>query len=85
LLLRADRRSSATRWRLFLYVGRFDSEHDQTPEMVAALKAEGADACWAIYPGGHSWKTWTPHIDQMLMMAGRDFAHPLGGVRQTCS
>ena len=71
--------------RLFLYVGRDDSDSPQTPRMGAALKAEGADASWAIYPGGHSWKTWTPHIDQMLEMASRDFAHPLGAASPRCT
>lgn len=54
-------------------------------EVAAAPEAEGADASWAIYQGGHSWKTWTPHISQMLMMASHDFAHPLGGASPTCA
>lgn len=71
--------------RLFLYVGRDEEDRAQTPEMAAALNAEGADARWAIYRGGHSWKTWTPHIDQMLSMASHDFTHPLAGASATCT
>ncbi len=63
--------------RIFIYGGRDDSETSQIPAMAAALKAEGARASWAVYPGGHSWKTWTPHVDQMLIMASHDFHHPL--------
>ena len=53
--------------------------------MAAALARHGAHESWAIYPGGHSWNTWTPHVDQMLMMAGRDFSRPLGGASPLCT
>ena len=63
--------------RIFIYGGRDDAETSQIPTMAAALRAAGARASWAVYPGGHSWKTWTPHVDQMLIMASHDFHHPL--------
>ncbi len=62
--------------RAFLYIGRNDGSYRQTPIMAAALKAEGAYAQYAIYPGGHSWQLWRPRINQMLIMADHDFAHP---------
>ena len=55
------------------------------PGMAAALARHGAHESWAIYPGGHSCNTWTPHVDQMLMMASRDFSRPLGGASADCS
>jgi enterochelin esterase-like enzyme len=61
--------------RVFIYVGRSDSDHDQVEPMAAALRAVGADVQYAIYSGGHSWKLWSPRVDQMLLMASRDFAH----------
>ena len=63
--------------RIFIYGGRDDADTSQIPAMAAALRAEGAHASWAVYPGGHSWNTWTPHVDQMLIMASHDFHHPL--------
>ena len=71
--------------RIFLYSGRDDPDAGQVPGMAAALKAVGADESWAIYPGGHSWKTGTPRVDQMLIMASRDFAKPLGGAPAACT
>lgn len=65
--------------RIFLYVGRADPDAKQLPGMVTALKHEGAHESWAVYPGGHSWRTWAPHVPQMLTMASRDFANPLSG------
>ena len=63
--------------RIFIYGGRDDGETSEIPAMAAALRAEGARESWAVYPGGHSWNTWTPHVDQMLVMASHDFHHPL--------
>jgi enterochelin esterase-like enzyme/drug/metabolite transporter (DMT)-like permease len=62
------------RLRVFIYVGRGDSDHDQVAPMAAVLRAEGADVHYAIYSGGHSWKLWSPRVDQMLIMASRGFA-----------
>jgi len=70
--------------RVFIYAGRDDDVALQVPAMAAALQAEGAHESWALYPGGHSWKTWAPHVDQMLIMASHDFAHPLDGASPSC-
>lgn len=63
--------------RAFIYTGTHDGDRAQTPPMAEALRAEGADAQYAIYPGGHSWDLWSPRADQMLILAGYDFEHPL--------
>jgi len=65
--------------RAFLYVGRDDPFASQLLPMVRAMTAAGAHVGWAIYPGGHSWNVWSGHLDQMLIMAGYDFEHPLAG------
>lgn len=70
--------------RIFIYGGRSDPDSAQIPAMARALEQEGAHESWAIYPGGHSWKTWTPHVDQMLIMASHDFARPLGPQPRAC-
>jgi enterochelin esterase-like enzyme len=71
--------------RIFIYGGRDDPDSVQIPTMAAALRRAGADEAWAIYPGGHSWNTWTPHVDQMLVMANHDFEHPPGGASASCT
>ena len=63
--------------RAFIYSGTHDGDRGQTPAMAAALRAMGADAQYAIYPGGHSWQLWSARLDQMLILAARGFAHPL--------
>jgi enterochelin esterase-like enzyme len=63
--------------RAFIYSGTHDGDRGQTPPMAAALRAEGAEAQYAIYPGGHSWDLWSPRASQMLILAGYDFEHPL--------
>jgi len=60
--------------RAFFYVGRDESDSWQTPPMVAALRATGSDVDWAIYPGGHNWNLWSGRLNQMLLLAARDFA-----------
>jgi enterochelin esterase-like enzyme len=71
--------------RIFIFGGRDDPDSVQIPPMAAALERHGAHESWAIYPGGHSWNTWTPHVDQMLVMASRDFSRPLGGASRVCT
>jgi enterochelin esterase-like enzyme len=63
--------------RAFLYVGRDDDFASQLLPMVRAMRAAGTDVGWAVYRGGHSWNVWSGHLDQMLIMAGQDFEHPL--------
>jgi enterochelin esterase-like enzyme len=70
--------------RIFLYAGTDERGRRQLPGMVYALRSEGAHVGWALYPGGHSWNTWAPHVEQMLIMASHDFAHPLGGRPVKC-
>ena len=53
--------------------------------MVRALKAPGARVGWAIYRRGHRWAVWSGDLDQMLIMAGYGFAHPLAGSTQPAS
>ena len=64
--------------RAFLFVGRGDSDSGQVAPMTAALRAHGADAHYAIYSGGHSWRLWNEHLNQMLILASRDVRLPLG-------
>lgn len=71
--------------RAFIYSGTRDGDRGQTPRMAAALSAEGADAHYAIYPGGHSWDLWSPRLDQMLIRAGYDVTHPLPGAHHARS
>lgn len=71
--------------RVYLYAGRDDPAHAQVPGMAEALARAGARQSWAIVPGGHSWRTWTPYVDKMLIMASDDFAHPLArGASPSC-
>lgn len=70
--------------RIFIYGGRTDPDSAQISAMARALDQEGAHESWAIVSGGHSWKTWVPHVDQMLIMASYDFAHPLGPPAPAC-
>ena len=49
--------------------------------MARALRRAGAGVSYAIYPGGHDWQVWYPRLNQMLMLASRDFTEPLSRVR----
>ena len=48
---------------VFIYTGTRDADRWQTPPMTAALRAAGADAADAVYPGGTAGgcgqRTWT--------------------------
>ena len=63
--------------RAYLLVGRGDSASRQIVPMARALKAQGATVSYAIYAGGHDWQLWNAHLDQMLILAGRDVRDPL--------
>jgi enterochelin esterase-like enzyme len=69
--------------RAFLFVGRRDSDRGQLAPMAAELKGVGADVRYAMYSGGHSWKLWSGHLDQLLIMAGYDVRHPLRHARRS--
>jgi enterochelin esterase-like enzyme len=62
--------------RAFLFVGRDDDDSPQTGPMAQALAQAGGDVTWALYPGGHDWQLWHPHLDQMLMLASRETSVP---------
>ncbi|MBV9940982.1 MAG: hypothetical protein JO262_02545, partial [Solirubrobacterales bacterium] len=58
--------------KAFLYVGAKDPSVGQIAPMAAALKAAGAAVGYAIYAGGHDWQLWNAHLNEMLIVAGRD-------------
>jgi len=63
--------------RIFLYVGNRDRSGRYTVPMAAELRAAGADASAAVYPGGHDWQLWNGHEAQMLELASRWLHEPL--------
>jgi enterochelin esterase-like enzyme len=72
--LRADRPIlSKLGLHAFLYGAVSDPIADpaQNPAFAAQMRAAGASARSAIYPGGHSLETLSAHLDDMLLFAGR--------------
>jgi enterochelin esterase-like enzyme len=72
--LRADRAVLARLGlHAFLYGAASDPVADpgQNPAFAARLRAAGATAHSAIYPGGHSLETLSEHLDAMMLFAGR--------------
>ena len=67
--------------RAFLFVGQADSDRPQLAPMAAALRARGANVRDAVFSGGHSWRLWDAHLDQMLMLAAYDVRQPLARAR----
>jgi enterochelin esterase-like enzyme len=63
--------------RIFLYVGKRDPLGRYTVPMAAELRAAGAYARAAVYPGGHDWALWIDHEAQMLELASRWLREPL--------
>ncbi len=57
----------------FLYGGESDriANPSENPPFAAALRAEGAHARSAIYPGGHTMETLSAHLGSMLAFAGK--------------
>jgi enterochelin esterase-like enzyme len=57
----------------FLYGAESDRIADpaEDPAFAAKLRAAGASAQSAVYPGGHSLETLSEHLDHMLLFAGR--------------
>ncbi|HEY2436410.1 MAG TPA: alpha/beta hydrolase-fold protein, partial [Solirubrobacteraceae bacterium] len=75
--LRADRPViSQLGLRAFLYGAEADPVADpaEDPAFAAQLRAAGAHARSAVYPGGHSLQTVREHLSAMLVFAGRAFA-----------
>ncbi|HET7047482.1 MAG TPA: alpha/beta hydrolase-fold protein [Solirubrobacteraceae bacterium] len=69
--------------RVFMFVGRDDEASVQIAPMARALNRAGARATYAVYPGGHDWDVWYPRLNQMLILASRDFSKPLPAPRST--
>jgi S-formylglutathione hydrolase FrmB len=72
--LRADRPLiSRIGLRAFVYGGSSDriADPSENAPFAAALKAAGARAHSAVYPGGHSLETVEAHLESMLVFAGR--------------
>jgi enterochelin esterase-like enzyme len=75
--LRADRRTiSRLGLRAFVYGAASDhiAASAENAPFAAALRAAGADAHSAIYPGEHSFETLEAHLESMLAFAGRDLS-----------
>jgi enterochelin esterase-like enzyme len=64
--------------RAFLYGGESDKIADpsENAPFAAALRAAGAQAKSALYPGGHSVETLQAHLGSMLVFAGRALDAP---------
>jgi len=62
----------------FVYGGRQDTIADPNEDapFAAALRAAGADAHSAVYPGEHNLDTVQAHLPSMLTFAGRALAEP---------
>jgi S-formylglutathione hydrolase FrmB len=56
----------------FLYGAEADpvANPEEDPAFAAELRAAGADAHSAVYPGGHSLEKVSEHLDDMLLFAG---------------
>ncbi len=79
--LRADRPIlSRLGLHAFLYGAESDPVADpaENPAFAAALRAAGAHAESAVYPGGHSLDTVREHLSHMLTFAGRNLARSAG-------
>jgi enterochelin esterase-like enzyme len=75
--LRLDRPAiSKLGLRAFLYGGREDTIADpsENAPFAAQLRAAGADATSAVYPGEHNLETIHDHLPSMLTFAGRALA-----------
>jgi enterochelin esterase-like enzyme len=61
--------------RAFLYGGESDdiANPSENAPFAAALRAAGASARSAVYPGGHSFETLEAHLASMLAFVGRGF------------
>jgi enterochelin esterase-like enzyme len=71
--LRADRQMlSRIGMQAFLYGGASDEIADpaENPQFASALRAAGASARSAVYPGGHTFEMLHEHLSQMLEFAG---------------
>ncbi|HEV3318288.1 MAG TPA: alpha/beta hydrolase-fold protein [Solirubrobacteraceae bacterium] len=72
--LRADRSTIARLGlRAYVYGGASDyiADPSENAPFAAALRAAGADAHSAVYPGEHDFETLEAHLEHMLAFAGR--------------
>jgi len=62
----------------FLYGGQSDriANPAENAPFAAGLRAAGAEATAAVYPGGHSLETVAAHLSQMLTFAGDSLSGP---------
>ncbi len=62
--------------RAYVYGGADDVIANPAEDLpfAAALRADGADAHAAVYPGEHSLATLEEHLEHMLAFAGHDFS-----------
>jgi len=67
--------------RAFVYGGESDhiANPEEDPWFAGVLRAAGADAHSAIYPGGHSLETVEAHLADMLAFAGRSLREEMRG------
>ena len=82
--LHLDRHAISTQGlHAFLYGGSDDKIADPTENapFAAQLRAEGADATSAVYPGEHNLETIHAHLPAMLTFAGRALAAGAHGSR----
>ncbi len=76
-LLQADRSViSRLGLRAYVYGGADDVIANPAEDLpfAAALRADGADAHGAVYPGEHSLTTLADHLERMLAFAGHDLS-----------
>jgi enterochelin esterase-like enzyme len=57
----------------YIYVGNRDKIVPRVRRFATELRAAGGDVKFAVYPGGHDWKLWRGHMDDMLKYADRWF------------
>jgi enterochelin esterase-like enzyme len=69
--------------RAFVYGGSEDTIADpsENAPFASALRAAGADAHSAVYPGEHSLETIHAHLPHMLLFAGHALSHGAGSSR----
>ncbi len=78
-VLHADR-SIISRLGLHAFIYGGEQDHVANPDedmpFASALRAAGADATGAVYPGAHSLETIEAHLEHMLVFAGRALRAP---------
>jgi enterochelin esterase-like enzyme len=66
----------------YIYVGKRDKAVPDIRGFATELSAAGGHVRFAVYPGGHDWKLWRGHMDDMLKYANRWFSSgAVGGIK----